>query len=696
MRRLEISDAVKLIGVVALALAAMLAVGKAGAMQPGDYSPTGPDFLVNTTTENYQCCSRIAPLSGGGFVIVWQDTSQTGGDTSGFAIRAQRYSADGTPAGNEFLVNTTTENDQFEPAVAALRGGGFVVVWTSREGVGHFHIRGRIFNASGQGVGGFNHDGAPAPGDFQVNEPVNNVNTSPYVAGFDAGGFVVVWSRQGRAIHARRYEVTGQPGAEIIISQAPGSNFRCTHTQQVHIQCWPRATTLANGGFVVTWSDASHSQTDQSGSAVFARGYNSSSVPMGEEFQVNGHIYGADDTHGDQKAGGIVRTPDGGVVFVWSSWRADLPGTWKDYDIHARRYRADLSPLGEAFRVNTFTQGREVSPSITSLHGGGFLVAWQDDRTDASQQLDAYDIRAQLFDNSFERIDDEFTINTTYSHYQETPSVARWGQRGFITSFTSTAGLPGPGVNYHIRARLYERTGPDCDTETAYAEGGQCVCRIPSMALVSETACACAEGMEVGLDPATGRPGCVPRSCDAATTVQEGGECRCLSTDMERVDQWRCACPGNGRLVRLPGRPWMCSGYIDGTLNPNINPGVIGDTVIRTPGIQGAPATPEGHQRSGAGPDAQPCPPRHTFNTELGHCVPLTCTPPMRLNADRTECVCPAGQAVVEGVCRDTGASLDRAIEILAPVIRDGARPPARGTSPQPSPTCTPGGPVPC
>ena len=47
-----------------------------------DGSPAGNDFLINSTTLGYQLNPTITALSGGRFVVAWEDYSQTGGDTS--------------------------------------------------------------------------------------------------------------------------------------------------------------------------------------------------------------------------------------------------------------------------------------------------------------------------------------------------------------------------------------------------------------------------------------------------------------------------------------------------------------------------------------------------------------------------------------------------------------------------------------
>ena len=79
----------------------------------------GDEIQANTTTDGGQSVGRIAVLAGGGFVVVWMDSSGTAPD-SDFAVKAQLFDTSGAPVGSEFIVNTTTSGLQFGHSVAAL------------------------------------------------------------------------------------------------------------------------------------------------------------------------------------------------------------------------------------------------------------------------------------------------------------------------------------------------------------------------------------------------------------------------------------------------------------------------------------------------------------------------------------------------------------------------------------------------
>jgi hypothetical protein len=63
------------------------------------------DFLVNTATASNQLGAQVTALSNGGLVVTWDDYSQgvggATGDTSGLAVKAQGFAADGTKIGDD-------------------------------------------------------------------------------------------------------------------------------------------------------------------------------------------------------------------------------------------------------------------------------------------------------------------------------------------------------------------------------------------------------------------------------------------------------------------------------------------------------------------------------------------------------------------------------------------------------------------
>jgi hypothetical protein len=238
-------------------------------------SPTGQkltnDFHVNQFVSYNQRNPAIAALSDGRFVLVWvseqQNSLDAAGDTAGLSsaasvdVYARIFSADGVPAGNEFLVNTGSSICS-SPHVAAAPGGTFMVAWGERDRLGStngWDIWGRIFSSAGIGgtarcinttrfgdqylpiiswdgtdyvvvwtslgqdgsregvFGQFLHDdGSPDQGEFQVNTTWVSQQMQPAVASDGQGRFLVTWTSfvggaSGFDLYAQRYVNVSQP-----------------------------------------------------------------------------------------------------------------------------------------------------------------------------------------------------------------------------------------------------------------------------------------------------------------------------------------------------------------------------------------------------------------------------------------------------------------------------------------------------
>lgn len=115
------------------------------------------DFVVNRLTTGDQTLPVVAATPDGGFLVAWRDASRTAPDTSVAAIRARRVGADGTLAANDVLVNSTTPNDQSEPALAVAPDGRWAVSFTDASLTGGdalgTQVRLRLFGADDAPLG---------------------------------------------------------------------------------------------------------------------------------------------------------------------------------------------------------------------------------------------------------------------------------------------------------------------------------------------------------------------------------------------------------------------------------------------------------------------------------------------------------------------------------------------------------------
>src|SRR4051812_27390297 len=149
--------------------------------------------------------------------------------------------------GQEFLVNTTTVHSQSGSTTTVLTDGRFVVVWYDYSVTGEDQsgsaVRAQIFNA----------DGSASGDEFLVNTTTEGYQFPGAVTALPDGRFVVVWTHDTGDYYYRT-EVVAQifnpdgtkSGPEFLVN-----------TETFLEQSDPTITTLADGRFVVTWTDAS-------------------------------------------------------------------------------------------------------------------------------------------------------------------------------------------------------------------------------------------------------------------------------------------------------------------------------------------------------------------------------------------------------------------------------------------------------
>jgi hypothetical protein len=378
--------------VVALALVTVGTQAQAGAVDPR--------FQVNTHKADRQDSSKVAALKGGGFVVVWCSNGQDG---SSSGVYGQKYTGAGGRFGKEFRVNSTWQGQQSIPSIAPLAGGGFVVVWPSDNDGDGFGIYGQRFEANGVRKGG----------EFRVNRVTRHEQKMPRVAGLYDGGFVVVWNSYDESLDSTARDVFGQRFDST--GQRAGGEFKiASRTESYDEANFSTVAALANGGFVVTWiSDALNRR------GVYARRYASNGLPASSAFTVarpSGSSWGVvgsnviglkngtflvtwsdlGDDNGTNRGtygqiffargtpvgarflvGGSSLTPlaNGGFVAAWS----ERPGTSPN-EVHGQRFAANGRKVGAPFEAGAPSHGfGQGSPALAGLRDGGFVLTWTDD-----------------------------------------------------------------------------------------------------------------------------------------------------------------------------------------------------------------------------------------------------------------------------------------------------------------------------
>lgn len=330
-----------------------------------DGNEVGNDFLVNTTTPGFQYADAIAAQKDGRFVVTWSDPSRSTDGNQDTPLVGQMFDSGGNRVGTEFRISPVRFDSNGVSDIAALQGGGFVVVWTRYETPGETWAR------------LLDDDGRPAGPAFKVAGSAIGFNFKPSVEALAGGGFVVSgidYADDSNYPNIRFgvFDNLGQKiGDDILVETgtAYASGFYAT-------------TALPDGKFVVTWTDTRWMQADEYVNAVRAQVYEADGSPSGDPFLVataapkwpgaTASIFQTD----------VSALADGRFVMLWETMTMnssqqvlDVEIDGQIFDARTQAIRLDGTPLADTY------VGTRFNDDIAGARGDDrlFGAAGQDD-----------------------------------------------------------------------------------------------------------------------------------------------------------------------------------------------------------------------------------------------------------------------------------------------------------------------------
>jgi Ca2+-binding RTX toxin-like protein len=365
------------------------------------YRSAGGEFMVNTQTTGDQTGSAIAQLADGRVLVSWYDKS-TG------SIRAQMFDEDSLPIGDERVLSTTpllATNGDRSIMIEPLSDGGFLAIWQDSYAPPGSPFRGtsliytQRFDADGDAMGterqvasgyGFYPVFSPQVAElsngshiiayngptlpvgtfhayFQILDPAGTpiattqiVGASAFsIASLSGGGFVVSYAatvpNSGNSdVHFQRFDAQGiKLGSQFTVAATTGSEGNTA------------TTALANGSFVVTWTEVA--PVFQAPTVIKAQVFSADGARIGGEQTVSSRS-------GALSEPKITSLADGGFVISWSD-PAGAPGDASGAVI-GQVFDANGMKIGGEFLVNNQIGGAQADPAITGLADGGFMVSW--------------------------------------------------------------------------------------------------------------------------------------------------------------------------------------------------------------------------------------------------------------------------------------------------------------------------------
>ena len=343
-------------------------------------------------------------------------------------------------SGSEFLVNTAMVNNQTDPVTTVLADGRILVAWTDYSGVG---------DTSGSGIKAclFDAAGNPLGSEFLVNTATLGAQYAPVVTALAGGGFVIGWTDASH--RAGDFSSTGVKAQVYAADAVPIGSEALVNSSTFNAQMQPALTSLANGGYLFVWTDAS-GVSDHSYTGVVGQMFDATGAKVGGEFLIN------TSTFLTQYLPSVAGLKDGGFVSAWSDVASG--------DVIAQRFDATGAKVGLEFTANTMLAGTQTDAKVVALAGGGFAIAW-DDNSLTGGDTNGLAVRAQVYDAAGNAVGGEFLVNTATAGDQTLSGITALAGGGFAVSWTDASMTGGDTSGLAVRAQAFDATG--------HADGGE-------------------------------------------------------------------------------------------------------------------------------------------------------------------------------------------------------------------------------
>ncbi|MCV3736677.1 hypothetical protein OCK02_10715 [Rhizobium sp. TRM96647] len=390
------------------------------------------EFRVNSYQGNWQDDSNVLALRGGGFLVTWSSYLNEYDDSDSVAtyVAGQFYDASGRPSGGETVMRGIIGAHSGSPQATQLKNGNIVVTWAEALDDAIFsngaHIMAQIFDTKG----------ARVTGAFQVDTVSSFEALAPDVVATGDGGFVVSFGldrSQSRfdEVYSRAYTASGQARGRDKVLNTKSYDFD---------ELLTKSTALTNGNSVIIWNSeaAINDGTNDGRNQLRASLLDEKGRVIKSDFALTPHKGGAGGFWSDSENYGysVAARAGGGFAVVnldWTKSDDDDAGSlslyFSAYDDRGRKVTA-ATPI---FEKGTVVGDLEMARLTT----GQYVVTWTQDSLVASDIGD--DAYGLILSASGKPLSKVFEVGIDADRYddQQDVSVAALSGGGFVITYTS-------------------------------------------------------------------------------------------------------------------------------------------------------------------------------------------------------------------------------------------------------------------
>ena len=253
-------------------------------------------------------------------------------------------------------------------------------------------------------VQSFDADGSPTSAVIQVNTNAVLNQQAPDIAALDSGRFMIAWwDESGDAAGGIKYQLfdsaLNKVGAEVALNTVTAGSQIDVALQQ-----------LGSGRVLATWTDYSGVGGDTASGGIKGRLFDSTGVPIGGEFLVNGVV------NGEQRRSDIVELASGNVLVTWASFDAGSSGTFRSQLFDSNGVKIGGEIVLESFNrfgsAATYAGQNSGGYKVMALPSGGFALAWTTQNFGAPDGTSTTSVWARLFDDNGAPANARFIVNT--------------------------------------------------------------------------------------------------------------------------------------------------------------------------------------------------------------------------------------------------------------------------------------------